>query len=41
MADAPGAIRWYVDVAGIALPAAEDVVRTGREERDEHVDGLR
>lgn len=29
------------EVAGGALPPAEEMIRTGREERDEHLDGLR
>ena len=33
--------RIHAEVAGAALPAAEDMIRTGREERDEHLGGLR
>ena len=32
--------RIRAEVAGAALPSAEDVIRIGREERDEHVDSM-
>jgi prevent-host-death family protein len=33
--------RLRAELGGAALPAAEDVIRAGREERDERVGGLR